>query len=273
MIALTGWVDDRVGGLSAGLRLVLQIVAAMLALLGTGGLPTFPFPYPAGIEMGALALPLAVLWIVAVTNIYNFLDGVDGYAAVQGGIAGFTLLSLAGNAPVLGLGGVIAGACAGFGVFNWHRARIFMGDVGSGTLGFLFAALPFHASGMAVPEMVFVVALALWFFLADGVYTLLRRALKGERIWQAHRSHVYQRLVQTSLRHDQVVLRIATMAVPVAVAGCIASRLDVSVWEWSALLFGVVVFLALVGYTRRREHFVSKEKPSDLRRTGVPEYL
>lgn len=258
VVAVTGWADDRTGGLSPALRLLLQIAAAVLALLGTGGLTALPLPPPADVALGALAWPLAVLWIVAVTNIYNFLDGIDGYAASQGVLAGLVLLGLAGTEPVLGLGGLVAGACVGFGVYNWHRARIFMGDVGSGTLGFVFAALPFQAAEAAPSGPVFVVALALWFFLADGTYTLLWRAVRGERIWEAHRSHLYQRLVQTRLRHDAVVLRVGAAAIPVAVAGSLAWQAADARAQWIVLLCGSIAFFALVGYTRWRERAMIK---------------
>jgi UDP-N-acetylmuramyl pentapeptide phosphotransferase/UDP-N-acetylglucosamine-1-phosphate transferase len=259
-IAITGWMDDRMRGLSAGVRLLLQIGAAIIALVGTGGLEAFPLPEPLDLALGPLGWPLAIVWIVAVTNFYNFLDGIDGYAGAQGVLAGSVLLMLATAAPALGVGAVIAAACAGFLVFNWHQAQIFMGDVGSATLGFLFAALPFHAGTLPAAEGILVMGLALFFFIADGVFTLARRLRRGERVWEAHRSHLYQRLTQTGLRHDQVVIRIGLLAVPTAGAAVLAGWLDRGVYMWTALILSLLLFGLFTWHVARRERFKAGEE-------------
>ena len=127
-----------------------------------------------------------------------------------------------------------------------------MGDEGSATLGFLFAAVPFHTAGAAPSALVFVVALALWMFLADGVYTLVRRATRGERFWEAHRSHLYQRLTQAGYRHDQVVMIALALAVPVAGGGWASWAIGGS-WGWVSLALALVVFAIFVGIVRRCE--------------------
>lgn len=253
LIAIMGWADDSAEALPVWARLLLQIVAAALALLGTGGLTRIPLPAPADTLLGPLSWPVALLWIVGVTNFYNFLDGIDGYAAAQAVIAGAVFASMADVDPVLGIGAAVAGAAVGFGVYNWHPARIFMGDVGSATLGFIFATLPFHAHSLPAGKLVFLTALTLWFFLADGVYTMARRAAQRERVWEPHRTHLYQRLVQTGLSHDRVTLRIMVPAAVIAVVGVAAFRGGGPKHGWAALGLAVILFLALVLYTRRKE--------------------
>ena len=258
IVAGIGWLDDRVtGGLPPSLRLLVQTAAATLAVVGTGGLDTFPLPDPANFATGVLAYPLAMLWIVAVTNFYNFLDGIDGYAGAQGLLAGVGLLLVAGLEPAAGLGAVIAGACAGFLVSNWHPARIFMGDVGSASLGFLLAAMPFHALALAPSDLVPLVALTLWFFLADGVYTLVRRAARRERVWEAHRSHVYQRLHQSGLRHDEVVLRLIGRATIVAALAVAAVRFGEAGARWAVLAVALLLFVGVVLRLHARERAVA----------------
>ena len=147
-----------------------------------------------------LALPLAFVWIALVTNVYNFMDGIDGLAASQAVIAGLALLAagaIVGN-PLIGItAGLIAAASAGFLVHNLPPARLFMGDVGSTFLGFSFAALALLGNlgvgGGRLPIEFGIVILAP--FLFDSIVTLARRVARGERWYAAHRSHYYQRLV------------------------------------------------------------------------------
>ena len=128
-----------------------------------------------------------------------------------------------------------------------------MGDVGSGTLGFLLAGLPFQLEPHFRSKAVFVVAMCLWFFLSDGVFTIIRRLLRGEKVWDAHRSHLYQRLVRTGLRHDQVVLTVIGGAALLSALAVLSARMgEPSAW-WSVLIAAVGGFLVYHRWTRRRE--------------------
>jgi UDP-N-acetylmuramyl pentapeptide phosphotransferase/UDP-N-acetylglucosamine-1-phosphate transferase len=111
LIALTGLIDDRAGGLPALVRLAAQIVAAAVIVFQSGGLSNLPLPAPLDIQLGVLAKPVALLWIVGVTNLYNFLDGIDGFAGLQGVIAGLAI-------AVIGGGG-------GFPRRAWHWQELF----------------------------------------------------------------------------------------------------------------------------------------------------
>ena len=194
-MVLVGAADDWTGGLPAGRRLALQAAAAALVVGVTGPIVRFPLPAPADVAVGWLGYPLSIFWIVGVANVYNFLDGIDGFAGMQGALAGLALIVLPLDPSFAVAGWCLAGACLGFLRHNWSPAAIFMGDSGSLAIGFLLATMPFSAPEAARGEVIFWMALALWFFLSDGAYTLLRRIARGERFWEPHRMHL-QRLVQ-----------------------------------------------------------------------------
>jgi len=160
------------------------------------------------------------LWLVGTVNLYNFMDGIDGIAGVQAVVAGLAWAlwgAWVGAAGVLALGALVAAAAAGFLTLNWPPARIFMGDAGSTVLGFLLAAAPLLAAQEApgaVPfdRLLIAGALVLWPFLLDGTFTLFRRLAKRENILQAHRSHLYQRLVIAGRSHQTVTLVYGALA-------------------------------------------------------------
>lgn len=189
-------IDDLLS-LPAKVRFAVQAASAVAALYALGGTDVMAF----GLFRldGPWLNAAAFLLIVWYTNLYNFLDGIDGYAGAEAVFAGGAAFLLFGS----DVGLLIAAASAGFLVFNWHRASIFMGDVGSAPLGFIFAVLTLHAA--ATPDfVVWIVLLSLFWF--DATLTLWRRFRCRETLTQAHRKHAYQRLVQAGFSHDKVVL-------------------------------------------------------------------
>ena len=207
LLAIVGILDDRFG-VAPLIRLSCHLVAAGLVAFAAGGLGRFPLPAPLDVSARPMAIALAVLWIVGVVNFYNFLDGIDGLAGLQGVVTGLGLAA-AGFSPLAAIvGAAVAGGCAGFLVFNWAPARVFLGDVGSGVLGYTFAALPVLAPEPSRGTAVFFVGMSLWLFLADASWTLLRRLTRGERLGRPHREHLYQRLVAGGWSHAQVTTAI-----------------------------------------------------------------
>ena len=196
-IVAVGLIDDLVS-LSARLRFAVQGFSAAAALIALGGIDALEFGLfrLEGVWINAIAF-LMIVWY---TNLYNFLDGIDGYAGSEAVFAGGAGYLLFGSEAGL----LIAAAAAGFLVLNWHKASIFMGDVGSAPLGFLFAVVAL--SDARSPDFLgWVVLLSLFWF--DATVTLWRRWRNGERLSQAHKKHAYQRLQQSGLSHDGVVLR------------------------------------------------------------------
>lgn len=194
-VALIGLLDD-IFTLSSKIRFLIQSVSAIIALYFLGGVTFIDFVL---FELQGWWLNIIVFFaIVWLTNLYNFLDGIDGYAGSEAVTVGLGLFLLFHNP----LGLVIVAAALGFLMFNWHQASIFMGDIGSTTLGFIFAVFVFADTGEG-SIYVWLVLLSLFWF--DATLTLIRRYLNGERISQAHKKHAYQRLVQSGWAHDKVV--------------------------------------------------------------------
>lgn len=244
LIAITSLLDDRLN-LPVYLRFVLHLLAATLVAVESGGFQNFPLPAPYNFNLGVFNFPLTIFWILAVLNIYNFLDGIDGYAAVQGLVAciGIALLNPMGINFELAL--LLAAAIAGFLLFNWHPAKIFMGDIGSASLGFIFASWPFYLVNVPTNTAVFSVGIFLWFFLADGAFTIVRRLLKGEKIWVAHRTHIYQRLVIKGYSHARVTTFIMLPGLFTTFFHLYLYHYHIDYLLWS-LAAGLILFLILI---------------------------
>ncbi len=209
---------DDISSLSSKLRFFLQFLLVIPLVWIGPDWPSLQLPYLREIEWGWMGKVLLVFWFIGMINVYNFMDGIDGIAVVQGIVVciGSTLLAFFIQAYFIGLISLaILGCLIGFLFFNWHPAKVFMGDVGSNFLGFMFAWLPlaFLSSGQYTtslePSATLVLAgfcLLLSPFILDGGFTFLRRLLNRENVFAAHRSHLYQRLVQAGFRHNQVSL-------------------------------------------------------------------
>jgi len=228
LVAIVGFRDD-LQPLTARVRFLVQIVAAATVIAGCGYFHSITIPGLGVFALGWMGVVVTFIWIVGVTNAFNFMDGIDGIAGGQAVVAaiGWVVISLRiGDSTIFWLAGFVGAAVLGFLVHNWWPARIFMGDVASASLGLFFAALPLlapaHSSALAVPA-----ALMLWPFLFDTTFTLVRRMLRGENIVQAHRSHLYQRLVIAGHSHAVVSsLYIALAAAGVWLAVIVIERVS-----------------------------------------------
>jgi UDP-N-acetylmuramyl pentapeptide phosphotransferase/UDP-N-acetylglucosamine-1-phosphate transferase len=204
--------DDR-RTLPRHFRLFVQTIVAVVVLSATNfALRTIELPLIGPLELGVFAIPIAIFWIVAVTNAFNFMDGINGMASLEAVICSATLgfqLASGGDLPGAVLAGAIAGAAAGF--LPWNLSgSIFMGDVGSAALGFLLSLLVLRA-GRVVPAVAAMLPLAP--FLFDAGVTIVARAVRGERFFSTpHRSHFYQKLVDSGLSHITVSLIYALLA-------------------------------------------------------------
>jgi UDP-N-acetylmuramyl pentapeptide phosphotransferase/UDP-N-acetylglucosamine-1-phosphate transferase len=253
VIGIVGLVDDIKRGLHTGLRFGIQLACAITLMCVLGPIDILPFPQPLDINLHWWGYLFGVVWLVGVTNIFNFLDGIDGYAGMQSLLAGGALAVIDWGGPVGTIGLFIAAAALGFLFFNWHPARIFMGDVGSSFLGFLFAALPFYIQSHARADFFFAMGIFLWFFLTDGVFVLVRRILKGEKIWVAHRSHLYQRLVISGLSHSRVVEFVLLLYVALYVVFFEYFVKSAYLAHWEIIAAGLLLFVLYLLFTLYRE--------------------
>jgi Fuc2NAc and GlcNAc transferase len=205
--ASVSWSDDRIG-LGAGIRLIWQSLFAVLMIMAFGYVDAVLYAHNQWLSLswfGALLTFFGILWLA---NLYNFMDGMDGLAASQTIVAALTFAIWFwqyGDQSIALICLVLASSCYGFLLWNWHPAKIFMGDVGSITIGALFATV--MIIGATRYDFTIVSSILLFgVFVADASVTLLRRLVNGEKIWQAHRSHYYQRLALAGISHKKIVL-------------------------------------------------------------------
>jgi UDP-N-acetylmuramyl pentapeptide phosphotransferase/UDP-N-acetylglucosamine-1-phosphate transferase len=214
LVAGVGWVDDH-RPLSPWLRLGAHGFAAMVFALAIWQLTRDP-----------VDTLLAWLSVVVLVNVWNFMDGIDGLAASQAAIAAAAYALFAGDAVTAALAWALSAACCGFLPFNFPRARIFLGDVGSGALGYALAVL-FTLVAIEVersPTDWLLLAIPLSTFLIDASLTLCRRMLRGDRWWTAHVEHAYQQLAFRVGAHWPVTLAYAAWTCCGALILAIASR-------------------------------------------------
>jgi Fuc2NAc and GlcNAc transferase len=206
IVALAGWFDDH-GHLPVRLRLAVQFLAAALAVAALNGFESLFIGWY-NIPLGFAGPILASVGIVWMLNLYNFMDGIDGIAGVEAvttAVFAGLLLAWNGASALPLLCAVLASATAGFLIWNWPPAKIFMGDVGSGFLGYTFAVMAIYSEkAQAVPLLAWILLLGV--FVLDTTVTLFLRIRRGETIWQAHRSHYFQRAVQAGCSHRSVTV-------------------------------------------------------------------
>lgn len=203
-VALVGWIDDKYD-LGACVRFAVHVASSVWTLMMLGGLPSI------SIGTTTLASPvilsvLAAVGVVWSINLFNFMDGIDGIAGVQTvcvGFGGGFLLLLSGEIGLARCMFALGAAALGFLVLNWHPAKIFMGDVGSGFVGYYVAAVAIASENASeVPILLWVVLMAV--FAVDATATLVYRTINRYPWAEAHRTHVYQLAVQNGLSHNRV---------------------------------------------------------------------
>lgn len=253
LIAALSFLDDR-RGLPVVARFLGHVVGAGLVVLGAG-LTLLPLslgitvPWPVW-----LGLSLSVLFLVWMVNLYNFMDGMDGFAGGMAliGFGTFAVLGqLAGNFPFVAVNLVIAAAAGGFLLYNFPPARIFMGDTGSATLGLLVGGLSLWGARDGIFPF-WAAPLVFSPFIVDASVTLVRRLFRGERVWQAHKSHYYQRLVQLGLGHRKTVLAEYILMLVCAGSAVWATTGSTSV-QFAILGFWIFTYALLAGLVHALE--------------------
>lgn len=205
-----GLVDD-VYNLSPKFKLIIQIGASLIAFLLGVRMETLFNPFGAPISLGILSLPITMLWLVGFSNAMNFIDGVDGLAGTVSTISAVTLsvvvLSSSQPEPIAAIFSVIlAGSMMGFLVFNYHPAKIFMGDSGALFAGFALASLAVTGVIKTVTATIFLPIFILAVPLLDISYSTFRRLLKGKSPFIADSEHIHHKLIQAGLSHNKTVL-------------------------------------------------------------------
>jgi len=262
-VALVGYVVVAGVGLADDLRAVSpltkfigQLGASVITVWGGVLWLGLTLPYGVRLSFGLFSIVLTVLWLTGVTSIFNFMDGIDGLAGGVGVIYSSALACVCfgtGHRLVGVVSLILAVACLGFLAHNFSPAKIFMGDVGSLFVGYALAATAVVVTNSgAEPAPFMAVVLIFGTFLYDGTLTILRRLLRGERVYEAHRSHLYQRLVLAGQSHRRVSLTYYGLSALLAAGGVgytfAPDWLRLMILTWSA-----VVLLYFTGYVNRVE--------------------
>ena len=259
-ITLLGFIDDLIT-LPRNPRVIVWLVITGLAVLLGISLEAIELPVLGTVQFGIFSPLVTFLWLIGVTNFYNFMDGIDGLAASETILtAGFLLFFSfrAGNDVIAFSSLVLLGAAGGFLIYNFPPAKIFMGDGGSNFLGFMFAALAVLGGKAESNQIPFVIPVILLnMFLLDGSVTLIKRLPKGKNWLEPHRDHYYQRLIKSGLSHLQVTLLYSSMNIILGGVAYVYLVAANDLLRAGLLVLSAVPFLFVVIITHRREQRVS----------------
>lgn len=262
VVAVISLIDD-VKTVSPFWRILCHSLAAVLAVKFISGFANLWIPFYGIIQTGFGGDVLAFFWIVWLINAYNFMDGIDGIAATQAVTAGIGW-SLTGafwgieNAWYYG--GVLTAASIGFLILNWQPAKIFMGDVGSAFLGYTFAVLPLLTAKQTRSNEISALLpllgiIFVWFFVFDSIFTFFRRVLRGEKVWEPHRRHIYQKFVISGISHAKTTLLYGAASVILVGTAILALK---SPQIYAPLVIGAVfvetILLVLIWIAVSRRH-------------------
>jgi len=245
LLAIVGILDD-IYSLSPKVRFITQIIVAALGLYFMGGLTHVDLGF-ATIESKWILTPLAFIAIIWFINLFNFLDGIDGYLATEVIFITLAACAIVLNAVAL----ILASVTLGFLFLNWQKAKIFMGDVGSTLLGYNIAILAIYYQNTDRTSIIIWLMLSSVFWF-DATLTLFRRFRNKEKLTQAHKKHAYQRIVQSGFSHQKTV--IFSLVINIIILGfvLIANQYQ----EYYLLFFAVnLVFLYIV------DKLIGKRKP------------
>ncbi|MDD2384928.1 MAG: glycosyltransferase family 4 protein [Sulfurospirillaceae bacterium] len=243
ILSLVSYMDDLYE-LSPKLRLFVQASISALGLFLLGGLTRIDFGFFV-LENQIVTNTLAFFGIIWFINLYNFLDGIDGYAGSEAVFLGSAGWLLFGGDYFL----VLIVSVWGFLVWNWHKAKIFMGDVGSTLLGYTVAIFAIYHQNHGTSLLIWLILFGLFWF--DATLTLYRRYKNGEKLSQAHRKHAYQRLTQSGWIHSKVVVASLLFNVVLAILGYIA-------FHFQALL--LICFILAIALLYSVTKFVDNRK-------------
>jgi UDP-GlcNAc:undecaprenyl-phosphate/decaprenyl-phosphate GlcNAc-1-phosphate transferase len=224
LIAGISLIDD-LGHVPYGYRLLAQGSAALIFIVGYGAFQAVTLPVLGTISLGVVGVVLSLLWIVGLTNAYNFMDGIDGMVGgqtVAAGLGWVALGALTHHLLLAGLGAVLAASSLGFLGHNWYPARIFLGDVGATFLGYTLAAITIVAAH-SDPRLALAGVLLVWPSIFDTGFTVFRRLQRGDNIFAGHRSFLFHRLIHVGWSHAAA----SSFYIPLPILGALLA----ATWE------------------------------------------
>ncbi len=243
IIIITGVLDDRFE-LSAKVKLIGQLLAAGVVVLGGIQLDFINMPFGGELQFGIFSIPLTILWIVGITNAINLIDGLDGLAA---GVSSIALITISGMAILMGdvfvtsVGLILLGSTLGFLVYNFHPAKIFMGDTGALFLGFMISVLALLGFKNITIFSLIVPIIILGVPISDTFFAIIRRFVNKQPLSAPDKSHLHHCLLRLGYSHRQTVLIIYGIAAMFGLAAVIFSQSTL----WGALLVMGVLLIAI----------------------------
>lgn len=244
IIVLTGVIDDM-REISAKAKLLGQIVAACIVVFGGGiHIEMIKLPFGGELTFGWVGIPLTIIWIVGITNAINLIDGLDGLAAGVSTIALITLAATAmilGNGIVIAMAAILAAATIGFLFFNFHPAKIFMGDTGALFLGFMISVIALLGFKNVTVIAFVIPVIMLGVPISDTFFAIVRRFRMKQKWSDPDKSHLHHRLLDLGFSHRQTVLLIYAMASMFGLVSIIFSMASV----WGAILIITVLLVAI----------------------------
>lgn len=252
IIIITGALDDRFQ-LSAKVKLIGQLLAAGVIVLGGIQLQFINIPFiDEQLNFGYFSIPLTILWIVGITNAINLIDGLDGLAAGVSSIALITISVMAilmGNVFVASIGLILLGSTLGFLVYNFHPAKIFMGDTGALFLGFMISVLALLGFKNITIFSLIVPIIILGVPISDTFFAIIRRFVNKQPLTAPDKSHLHHCLLNLGYSHRQTVLMIYGIAAMFGLAAVIFSQATLwgALFVMGVLLIAIEVFVEKIG--------------------------
>jgi UDP-GlcNAc:undecaprenyl-phosphate/decaprenyl-phosphate GlcNAc-1-phosphate transferase len=243
IIIITGILDDKFT-LSAKVKLLGQIVAAIIVVMNGVVIQFINLPFGGMIEFGIFSIPITILWIVGITNAVNLIDGLDGLAA---GVSSIALITISGMALLKGdlftssLGMILLGSTLGFLVHNFYPAKIFMGDTGALFLGYMISILSLLGFKNVTMLSLVVPIIILGVPISDTFFAIIRRLLNKSPISAPDKSHLHHCILRSGFSHRQTVLLIYAMAAMFSLAAFIFSQATIR----GALLVIIVMLIVI----------------------------
>lgn len=243
IIVITGMFDDRFE-ISPKLKLLGQIIAAAVVIYAGVQVPNINLPFDVTINLGYFSIPFTLLWIVGITNAINLIDGLDGLAAGVSSIVLITISAMAmfmGNTFVVVLGSILLASTLGFLIYNFHPAKIFMGDTGALLLGFMISVISILGFKSIIAYSLILPIIILGVPISDTLFAIIRRIVNKKPLSAPDKSHLHHCLLRLGFSHRQTVLIIYAMSAFFGIAAVMLSHSTL----WVATLIIAVVLLTI----------------------------
>lgn len=262
IILISGIIDD-IKGLSPKLKIIFQVAAAVVLIMGDIKIDFLTNPFTKTgtlLHLNGLSIPITIFWVVGITNTLNLIDGLDGLAAGVAMIASLSFLLVAnkfGYIPIMIMSSIVAGSCLGFLPYNFNPAKIFMGDTGALFLGFMLAALSIEGVMKSVATIAVVVPIIiLGVPIFDTTFAIFRRLLNGKSIAEADKGHLHHRLLDMGFSQKKTALILYSISAIFGLCAVLIAKAN----SKRAVILAVIVFIITILLARRLGLMDSKKE-------------